>query len=198
MPLEQLNAWARSADVVYAADGGGDRLLEAGVPPDTTIGDLDSIRSVLPFRRLIQDPDQETSDCDKLLTLTERSGHNRITLIGLEGDRLDHVLATLGSAVRSLLDVRLALRSGLGYILRGPAQQSFATSPGETASLMPLSPCTGVSFSGVEWPLENDELGLTAFVSLSNKSLGSTVDVRLETGAAALFFYSEDRRLPSW
>jgi thiamine pyrophosphokinase len=198
MPLPRLAEWARSAEVVLAADGGGDRLLEVGITPQTTIGDMDSTQSVLPFRRIIRDPDQETSDCDKLLTLAERTGYRRISLIGVEGDRLDHVLATLGSGARSPLEVRLILRRGLAWSLRGPIEIEIDTLEGELLSLLPLEECSGVTLTGVRWPLQGAELSATRFVSLSNRASASRVRLEMTRGAAALIVTSDRLEAPSW
>lgn len=197
-PLEKLAEWARTADVVLAADGAADRLLAAGVEPTTTIGDLDSLASVLPLKRVIQDPDQETSDCDKLLNFAYRIGHREITLAGIEGDRLDHVLSTFSSAAKSELSVRLVLRDGLAYVLRGPGVYSFESIVGERVSLMPLERCERLSLSGVAWPLDGAVLSALGQVSISNVASTDEVKVRMMNGAAVLFLSGRDRQTPTW
>jgi thiamine pyrophosphokinase len=195
MPAARLGAWASKADLLLAADGGADRLLAAGVTPHHTIGDLDSLQAVgLP--RLEMDPDQETSDCDKLLALAHRLGVEEITLACIEGDRLDHVLGTMSSALKSPVRVRLALRSGLAWVLRGDIR--VRTKPGATVSLMPLMACANVSLRGVEWPLRNVPMSPFHQVSLSNRALGDVVEVDMGSGAAVLFVLGPDFETPSW
>jgi thiamine pyrophosphokinase len=198
MPVEQLREWALSASVVLAADGGADRLLEAGCEPRIVVGDLDSItpeaRQNLADVRL--DQDQDTTDCDKLLALAEALGHESITLGGVEGDLLDHVLGSLQSAIRSPLQVRLALRRGLGWVLKGSGQLSLQTRSGRRVSLVPLLPCGGVTASGVVWPLERAVLEPGGMTSVSNRSAADTVEVTLEAGA--LFVFLETDGAPIW
>lgn len=195
LPLDRLGEWARSADIVLAADGGADRLLAAGITPDRTIGDLDSLRAQgLP--NVERDPDTESSDCDKLLRLAHEMGFEDITLAGIEGDRLDHVLGTLASAIKSSLRVRLALRTGLGWVVKGDFE--IPTEPGQLVSLMPLVECQPASILGVEWPLVDVNLTPFGQISLSNRAAGDRVQVRLGSGAAALFSLHPRWELPSW
>jgi len=198
MPTDQLAAWARSADLVLAADGGADRLLEAGIKPRTTIGDLDSLSSVAAVPLVIRDPDQETSDCDKLLSLAERLGHESITLCCVEGDRLEHVIGTLRSAARSVIRVRLALRRGVAWVLVGSDEVVVELEEGERVSLMPLEACAKADILGVRWPLVGVELSIDGRTSLSNEAVGGAVTARIGSGAAALIVTSPRFESPAW
>lgn len=198
MPLAQLSEWAESADRVFAADGAADRLLAAGRRPDVVIGDLDSIggraREILADVR--HDPDQDTSDADKLLTLAASEGVGTITLAGAEGDLLDHVLGTLQSALRSPLRVRLALRQGLGWIVKGPVRFERSTAPGSRFSVVPLTVCHGVTLRGAQWPLAGATLDPFGLTSLSNRAAEAGVFLEIEEGAAFVFAATEGR--PEW
>lgn len=187
---ETLQAWVGWADVVIAADGGADTLARCGLKANTTIGDLDSIsqESRNSQLHLIHDQDQDTTDCDKLLNLAARLGHSEITLCGVEGDLLDHMVGTLQSAARAPISVRLVLRRGLAQVLRGPASVAIQVAPGNRVSFVPIVPCGGVTFTGVHWELHDavmDPLGLT---SLSNRADAPQVNASIETGAAFLFW----------
>jgi thiamine pyrophosphokinase len=195
LPLDRLGEWARSADVVLAADGGADHLLAAGITPDRTIGDLDSLRAQgLP--NVEKDTDTEASDCDKLLRLAHEMGFEEITLAGIEGDRLDHVLGTLASAIKSSLHVRLALRTGLGWVVKGDLE--IPAVPGQLVSLMPLVVCHPASILGVEWPLIDVTLTPFGQISLSNRAAANQIQVRLGSGAAVLFSLHPRWESPIW
>jgi thiamine pyrophosphokinase len=195
---DRLAAWALSADLVLAADGGADRLLALGITPFATIGDFDSVVAKEGLGRVVRDVSQDTSDCDKLLHFAAENGVSDITLVGAEGDRLDHVLGTLYSTVRSPLRIRLALRRGLGWILVGPVAQAVPTAPDESVSLLPLSECSAVNLTGVKWPFQGQILAATGLVSLSNRATGSRIDIAIGSGAALLTVLSPRLELPSW
>ncbi|MCX7800588.1 MAG: thiamine diphosphokinase [Fimbriimonadales bacterium] len=200
LPADVLRAWCDSATLVLAADGGADRVLAVERRPHRVVGDLDSLSERA--RRLgldvRHDPDQDCSDCDKLLRLAEECGASAVTLACVEGGYLDHLLAVLSSALRSPLSVRLALRTGVAWVLRAPARLQAATSPGRRVSLMPLLRCTGVRLEGVRWRLDGAELDWTGLVSLSNRAESDRIEARLAAGAALLFVQYPAEEVPFW
>ncbi len=189
MPLEQLAAWAKSADLIVAADGAADRLILAGMPPHITIGDLDSLSEEAQnyLTDVRKDVDQETTDADKLLALVEALGHRSVTLIGSEGDLPDHQLAVYHSALACDLSVRFVFRRGIGFLVRAEDSLTVDCLVGSRVSLLPLAPADGVSLKGVEWELLNAPLALGARVSISNVAAGVGVSVSVGSGAALLF-----------
>lgn len=196
---ERLLAWAESADVVLAADGAANRLLEAGFEPHTIVGDMDSLDPVISetFSGLRVDIDQETTDCDKLLTYTKAKFPGAsFSLIGMEGDRFDHVLASLHSAARLYPEARLVLRDGFGWFVRPGSPVSVATEVGQTVSLIPILPCEGVEMEGVHWP-PNPALSPMGFTSISNMAKAEAVSASVESGLALLVLQVSIAQ-PSW
>ena len=194
LPPELLALWARSATRIYAADGGADRLLALGLKPHVVVGDMDSLdpiwrdaaREDLANVELVLGTDQETSDADKLLALLAGRGYESVTLVGAEGDRLDHLLATLGSAAAvPSLEVSLGLRTGWGRVLRRGVAL-FDLPEGATVSILPITTCYAVSANGLQWPLSGADLALGGKVSLSNRALGGPVRIEIGMGTALL------------
>jgi thiamine pyrophosphokinase len=200
MPLPLLARWAASAQVVLAADAGLDRLLEAGYSPDAVVGDLDStqMREALPSEKVRQELSEEESDCDKLLRLAELEGFEEITLASVEGDQLDHMLGTLHSAARSSLTVRLALRTGIGWVLNQGVRLVVPTVPGRRVSLVPLEEVGGACLSGVHWPLAGAELHPMGRTGVSNRATEEAVCASLEKGSAFLFVGFPQEEMPLW
>ncbi len=198
LPAAKVNQWADSADTLYAADGAALPLIDAGFSP-VVVGDFDSLRghSLPDGVRSIHRPDQDFTDCDKLLSVAAEDGVSDITLVGIEGDRLDHMLATLSSAVRSSLRIRLGLRRGLGWIIRPGRSCLPIGSAGRRCSVLPLLPCRGVSLTGVRWPLKDAELGLDGPVSISNHAV-EDLQISIEEGAALLIVEHKPQELPKW
>lgn len=198
MPASQLAQWVDSADVVLAADGGANRLLEIGVVPSATIGDLDSIGEAASRAQtsLLRDDDQDTTDCDKLLRLAQSSGYASITLISVEGDLLDHVIGSVQSAAKSPLEVRMGLRRGIGRFAAGPACLNLRTRPSSRLSVIPLDRCSGVTLQGARWPLSEATLEPFGLTSLSN--LAEQEEVCLQVDEGHVFVFVETDGLPRW
>ncbi len=195
MPKEQIVAWARTADRIYAADGAARNLALELLDP-IVVGDLDSFPEAEDHGlTVIQSNDQQTTDCDKLLAAILAAGYEEATLIGIEGDRFDHMLATLNSVLKTGLRIRIALRRGLAYVVR--EETVVGTTLGERFSLVPLMPCTGIDLTGCEWPLENASLQMDGFISISNRATGE-VRVKLKTGAALVICERAPSEPPVW
>ena len=86
---------------LVAADGGADAALDLGFTPDLAVGDFDSIseaaRAVLGPDRLRHDPDQESTDFDKVLAAVDAP---LILGVGFSGARLDHTLAAMSTLAK--------------------------------------------------------------------------------------------------
>jgi thiamine pyrophosphokinase len=199
MPGETLRRWALSADVVLAADAGADRLMAVDVRPEIVIGDLDSTSlTALSGLDIRLAEDQETTDCDKLLALAAELGHGSITLASVEGDRPDHFVATLHSAAKSALDVRIAFRRSIGWVLRDGARKVLNAGVGRQVSLLPLSECRGVHFEGVAWPLADSPLEPLGQTSISNRSAADVISIVIESGVALLVVEYKEDEMPVW
>lgn len=198
--VDDLVLWARSADVVLAADGAADRLLQGGFVPHQIVGDMDSAsaEALGCGAELVRDVDPHRSDCDKLLDRVVSSGWTDVTLAGIEGDRLDHLLAALLSAARAPLSVRFALRDGLGVLLRQGATASLPASPGQTVSLLPIGGPSLASLAGVRWPLSSEELGPGGTWSLSNEAVEPVVRAEVHRGFALLVIGGRSAEATPW
>lgn len=191
-----LRAWAQSAELVIAADGAADRLLEVGVSPAIIIGDMDGMTRDPGSIEVIRDEDPGATDCDKLLRWARQQGHGNLTLTNLEGDLLDHVMSTLSSCVSCRRTIRLALRRGVGWVFNGPLQ--INVDPQARVSLLPLTACSGVRLHGVQWPLDNAELEPGGRVSISNAAIDGFVQASVGKGTAFLFAEYSREEMPFW
>jgi len=199
IPLATVVSWAQSADVVVAADGAANQLLAAGFRPHVIVGDLDSLDSVVERSNLDihEDLDQETTDCDKLLDYVRKVyPEGQFSLTGLEGDRFDHVLASLHSVGRLYPEARLVLRDGLAWFVRPGGERVVPASEGQTVSLIPILPCEGVLMQGVQWA-PNRSLSPLGYTSISNLANSSEVGARIHSGLGLLVLQT-DTKTPHW
>ena len=87
--------------LVVGADGGGERLLAAGIEPDAVVGDLDSLSAAAQKQlsdRLVRDTGPDSSDLEKAVAWAWARGADDIVVVGWSGSRLDHTLAALALA----------------------------------------------------------------------------------------------------
>lgn len=198
MPGSLILAWTKTADLIIAADAGADLVSAVGMTPHIIIGDLDSIQAQPAGIEIRHLEDQSSTDCDKLLSAAVELGCSRITLIGAEGDLLDHMLATLHSAARAPIRVRVALRSGVGWILNAGDEVEVVSKPGRRVSLLPLTESHGASLRGVRWPLTETSISPMGLSSISNAAEGERVYAHLLEGVALLFVEYPASEMPFW
>lgn len=200
MSVHALSEWVESAEIVIAADGAANRLFEAGLKPDRIVGDFDVVSREArdSGTLLVRDPDQSRTDCDKLLSLVKAGGHSQVTLVSVEGDLPDHELATLHSAVASGIDVRFAYRRGMGWIVRSSASCRARVSVGARISLLPISPCLGVTMGGVHWAVSGRTMEPGGFSSVANIATQRDVTAELLEGSALLFVEYVPEEMPFW
>lgn len=198
---ELLRKWAFSADKLLAADGGADLLAEAGFAADVIVGDLDSVspESMRKAREICRNEDQTYTDCDKLLSFAGDHEYTPLVVTAVEGDRLDHVLATIHSVARSAIrsKVTLALRSALAWVL-GPGDWERAVVPGRGVSLIPLQRSIVKQTHGLRWPLANQVLDASELTSISNETAGTELRISIETGLALLTVEYPQEEFPIW
>lgn len=169
---------------MVAADGGALVLHARGIMPEAVIGDLDSLPDVVLSDyagRIHRIAEQETVDFEKVI---QRVQSPLMVGVGFLGGRMDHTMATMNVLVRhasrpifllSDVDVFFALNQGL---------HEMELEPGTRLSILPMAE-TGISATGLAWPLEKAVLSPDAMISVSNKVIGSG-KVRIETDAPVL------------
>ena len=169
--------------LVIGADGGGERLLAAGIEPDVVVGDLDSLSAVAQKQfsdRLVRNSAPDSSDLEKAVAWARTEGADDIVVIGWSGGRLDHTLAALALAFEGvqLHDDRFLITAVAG-------SAEITAQPGTLFSLMAL-PEAVVSVGGARWNLEQEPLTMGARGMHNEVAAGGRVQVECHTGKLLL------------
>jgi len=192
--------WDANVGLVIAADGGARHALGLGVEIDAWVGDGDSIdadtmtaleTSGVPMLR--SSPHKDESDTELAVREAIRRGAAGVVIVGgLGGDRIDHALANIGLLAlaelrnhpASMLDARSRIT-----LVRAPApdgepvRRSLAGRIGDLVSLLPLGDgVTGVTTSGLGYPLSDEPLPAGPARGLSNVRATSDASVTVRAG----------------
>ncbi len=193
---------AAEGRTVWAIDRGVNICMEAGLLPALVLGDADSASpklwkaamergaEVLPLAREKDDTDLQMA----LKTVTARFGPAKALVTGCWGGRFDHtwsnVLSVLG-ALRGGLEFAALVdhRELLAFLTGGETLAlSHAKEPAAVSLLAFSERCTGVSISGVHWPLKKTVLEKNAPYAISNRPEGSEATVvGLEEGEMGVY-----------
>ena len=187
-----LKRWLRPDDYLMAADGGTRHLLALGLLPRVIVGDLDSLEpervAQLQAQGVILERHparKDETDLELAICRAIRDGAEEILLLGALGGRLDQTVANLLLLARRGWPVPIALAEGdqLARVLRGGQSLTLTGPPGSLVSAIPLSArVTGISYQGLEYPLEEATLTLGSTRGVSNVIRRTPATIRIRTG----------------
>ena len=184
--------WLRKDDYLIAADGGARHMEILGLSPAVIVGDLDSIDPALLSRlqkagaAVEQHPAaKDATDLELAIARAVRDGATEILLLGAFGGRLDQTIANLLTMAHNSWTVPLTIAEGdqLARVLRGRQSVTLSGPTGGYVSAVALSEeVTGVTYRGLEYPLENATLRLGSTRGVSNTLASSPAQISIESG----------------
>ncbi len=188
-PISLFKAHVTRADLIIAADGGAHHAKELGIIANYIVGDLDSYTpSGEEASQVIKDPDQETNDLEKALTLALQKSVKHAVVVGATGRRLDHTLKNLSVLLQfhPKFESLLFLDSYCTIqLVESPFSQDFE--PGTSLSLFPLSGSVeGITTRGLQYPLTNGVLRNGVQDGSSNKTVKKSVEIEFKKGELLL------------
>ncbi len=165
------------ADLLIAADGGGNALYAAGIVPHLVIGDLDSLAPeaeaafAAAGASIVRYPaEKDETDLELALLAAVAQGGDTIDVLGALGGRWDQGLSNV--ALLALPDlagrwVRLLDTGQEAYLARG--ETPIPGAEGETVSLLPIGGAArGITTRGLYYPLHDAELRFEHSRGVSN------------------------------
>lgn len=172
---------------VIAADAGLSHARSLGITPGLTVGDFDSEKGELTnCGEIIMHP-PEKDDTDTMLAVKEalKRGYTDIVLYGALGGRLDHTLANIQTlayiASHGGSAVLIGTRETVTVLSAGTL--TFPRDKRGTLSLFSLGDkCTGVTLTGLKYPLNNATLTNAFPLGVSNCFTGCESTVTLKEG----------------
>lgn len=194
-------------DLTVAADSGLDQARHLGIDVDVVVGDLDSVsdKALAEARRLgvpvEQHPrDKDATDLELAFQVAIEHEATEVLLVGGGGGRVDQSLATfslLGGLARRVGDVG-ALVGGwrIRAVLPGRTWEATGLT-GELVSLLPVGgDVTGVSSSGLIYPLSDLDLSWGESRGLSNRFAGGAARVEIGSGVLLIIRPPEGTHIP--
>jgi thiamine pyrophosphokinase len=188
----QLARWLRPDDYLIAADGGARHCAALGILPAVLVGDLDSITPELlaeyeqagvAIER--HPPRKDETDLELAVRRAVADGATEILLLGALGGRLDQTLANLLLPARQEWTVPILLADGrqLARVVRGGESVTIRGAEGDTVSVVPMSAeVTGITYTGLEYPLVDATLRLGSTQGVSNRMAGESATIRIASG----------------
>lgn len=179
--------------LVVAADSGLDLARRLGVPVDLVVGDFDSadpagVAAAAAAGALLErhPADKDATDLELALDAVLRLGRSPVLILGGAGwDRLDHLVANF-LLVASPRYAPLRLHWWVKEAEVAPVHDRLELqgTPGDLVTLLAVGgPATGVTTTGLRWPLLGETLTPGSTRGVSNELAAATGTVSVESGA---------------
>lgn len=193
---DALDRFLQSDDYLIAADGGVYHCLTLNRMPNVLIGDLDSVDAAtidnlaghhVHIER--HPPEKNETDLelaiDHALALVDEKALSAIVLVGAMGGRLDQLLGNILILAQRDWPVPMWIESGTAraQVVRPNTPLTLSAPIGATVSALPLSDSvTGITYTGMRYPLDNHTLTLGSTRGMSNEVLEESATVRIASG----------------
>jgi len=175
------------ADLVIAADEGIDNARQLGIPVDLLVGDLDSASDGSEaFAGSVQrhPVDKDQTDLELALTAALEAGMESVTVVGTMAGRVDHALGNLLFLTADrwkALSIDVRIDSARAWVVRDRLTVDGA--PDDLVSVMAVGgPATGVSTSGLAWPIDCALVESGLGLGLSNRMTGPIAELSVRQG----------------
>lgn len=174
----------REGDLVIAADGGLDALINGGITPTVVVGDLDSLSGRIPSGVEILRHPIEKDETDSHLAYLEgaKRGYTRFSLHGCTGGRDDHTFANyslLLYAKKQGHDMTLVSRDYDIFVISGE-EREFPARVGATLSVFSIGGDCLVTLSGTYYPADNLLITPEFPIGVSNHVTEPTVTIKAD------------------
>lgn len=182
--------------IVIAADSGFERARALGIAVDHLVGDLDSVDPAAieasPTTRVHRHPtDKDATDAELALdlarTLRRPDERGDLIILGETTGRLDHLLADIAliaSPATEGFRVRAHLGEATLTVIRPAEIGRISGRPRDLVSVLAYGgPVTGMTTTGLRWPLADATLMPGTTRGVSNELVADTAAIEIGTGA---------------
>lgn len=186
-------------DLVVACDGGYLNLEKAGLTPDITIGDFDSLPTLPESGEIIQlNKEKDDTDVGAALNYALEKGYENFRLYCCTGGRLAHTLANIQCLASLARNGKRAFMYGKREIITALADGTlvFEKCKGYI-SVFSAGNADGVTLKGLKYPLTDYRMTDSYPIGVSNEFISDTATVSVSKGTLIVCF-SNINKLPDF
>lgn len=172
---------------ICATDAAYNFLKKHHITPDLITGDFDTPFHISNEIEVIQTPNQDLTDFDKILQILSDKGYKNIDVFGASGKEQDHFLGNLHTAIcwKNNLNIKFIDNYGTYFLADNFTQLSNCK--GKIISLIPFPKATNITTKGLQYPLEKEDLIFGQRIGTRNCASENTVEIQFETGELFIF-----------
>jgi len=171
-------------DTIICADSGYNHAVKMNLPISAVVGDFDSIGQVPQNIECIQHPTRkDQTDTEIAIDYARERGFKDFLLLATTGNRLDHTLTNILMLKYFLnRNENATIIDEHNKIMITDSHINIHEPKGSIISLLPLTTCTGVTTTNLEYPLHNAEMQTGTGLGISNITTSENAAVTIKSG----------------
>lgn len=172
---------------ICATDGAYDYLKKNQITPDLITGDFDESFHISDEIEVIQTPNQDFTDFDKILQILFDKGYKNIDVFGASGKEQDHFLGNLHTAIcwKNNLNIKFIDNYATYFLAENFIQLSNCK--GHIISLIPFPKATNITTKGLQYSLDKEDLIFGQRIGTRNCASENEVEIQFESGELFIF-----------
>ena len=174
-------------NTVIACDGAYTNACDAGIKPDYTIGDFDSVnKDQISHGEAIQISRQSDNDMSKAMEWVSQNNGNSVDIYGGGGLRDDHYLSNISILLEHFPNLSKRFFTDFGVFTSQRQEHKYKSYKGQQVSIFGSDKTIIVSAKGLRYSVNNLTLDPGYRLSL-NESLGSQFSVTNSHGTILIY-----------
>ncbi len=170
-----------NADIIVATDGGYNKC--DGVC-DIVVGDMDSITGTIDKPSIVLNADKDLTDGEFAVGYLIEKGVHQVNIYGLDGGRLDHILANIGlmsQLIKAGVKAVCYCNGFTGYMV--DSKLDIQVNQGDIISLSLFTDIAHIILlRGVKWQLEDVLLRKESSLTMSNVAMSDRLYLEVSSG----------------
>ena len=174
-------------DLLCAVDGAYTYCKASGITPDLITGDFDSLETIPEHIEIVNTPNQNFTDFEKTLQVLFERDITHISIYGGSGNEPDHFLGNISVALAWKDKLTIEFYDDFGCFYFIPNSFSVENIFGKTISLIPFPTALGITTSGLEFPLQREDLSFGLRIGTRNRAILNTVRIDFKKGNLLIY-----------
>lgn len=173
--------------IICATDGAYDYLKQQGITPHFISGDFDSLENIPKGIEVIETPDQNYTDFDKILQILFDKGYKKIDVFGASGKEQDHFLGNLNTALQWKNALEITFYDNHGHYFLADKKIIINNCLHKIVSLIPFPEVTEITTKGLQYSLNKEDLVFGRRIGTRNKAIENQVEISFKSGNLFVF-----------
>ena len=182
------NLFVKPYDIIGCTDGAYHYAKKLPVKLDFVLGDFDSVKpNEIENIEVIVKPDQNFTDFEKAVQYLIEKKVNYLEIWGASGKDDDHFLGNISVLYQYNNKIEMIFHTDTQYFFMAKKENKLSVEKNKIISLFPLNHVKKITTSGLEFPLNDENLKMGKRIGIRNKSINNQININFKKGKLIIF-----------